>query len=68
MKKSVSHHHAEIKRFNPSVENGLDVEDVVYMQSVGKINVSKSPANQSHLERLLKEYVLPEKSVKSVGE
>ena len=53
MKKSVSHHHAEIKRFNPSVENGLDVEDVVYMQSVGKINVSKSPTNKSYSRIIL---------------
>ena len=53
MKKNVLHHHQEIKRFNPTVENGLDIEDVIYMQSVGKINVSKSPTNKSYSRIIL---------------
>lgn len=38
----------EIKRFNPSVEQGLDNDSVNYMKSVGKINIAKNPTNKSY--------------------
>ena len=47
MKKSITHHE-NIKRFNPSIEQGLDNDSVNYMQSVGKINVAKNPTNKSY--------------------
>ena len=48
MKKTNNHHNQEIKRFNPSMEQGLDNEAINYMKSVGKINVAKNPTNKSY--------------------
>ena len=48
MKKTNLHHNVEIKRFNPSVEQGLDDESINYMKSVGKINIAKNPTNKSY--------------------
>ena len=54
MKKNAFHHHNEdIKRFNPTVEQGLDNESVSYMQSVGKVNLSKNPTNKSYTRIIL---------------
>ena len=53
MKKNKNHHSEELKRFNPSVEQGLNGADVVYMQSAGKINVAKSPTNKSYSRIIL---------------
>ncbi len=46
MKKNVSHE--EVKRFNPSINEGLDNSQIEYMKSVGKINVAKNPTNKSY--------------------
>ena len=48
MKKTSSHHNDEIKRFNPSIEDGLDNTAIEYMKSVGKVNIAKSPTNKSY--------------------
>ena len=48
MKLKHSHHNEELKRFNPSIEEGLSSEDVSYMKSVGKINTAKNPTNKSY--------------------
>ena len=33
----------DIKRFNPSIEEGLNDESINYMKSVGKANIVKNP-------------------------
>ena len=48
MKKNINRHNEDIKRFNPSVEQGLDDASVSYMQSMGKVNIAKSPTNKSY--------------------
>ena len=48
MKLKHSHHHEELKRFNPKIEEGLSTEDVTYMKSVGKVNTAKNPTNKSY--------------------
>ena len=48
MKKLNNHHNVEIKRFNPTVEQGLDDESINYMRSVGKVNIAKNPTNKSY--------------------
>ena len=48
MKLKHSYHHEELKRFNPSIEEGLSSEDISYMKSVGKINTAKNPTNKSY--------------------
>ena len=45
MKKLNIRHNADIKRFNPTVEQGLDDESINYMKSVGKVNIAKNPTN-----------------------
>ena len=51
--KKIKNHEAELKRFNPSVEQGLNSADVVYMQSAGKLNIAKSPTNKSYSRIIL---------------
>ena len=46
MKKNTSRKNEDIKRFNPTAESGLDSASVAYMQSVGKVNIAKSPTNK----------------------
>ena len=54
MKKfSVHKNNEEIKRFNPSIEEGLNDESVNYMKSVGKANVAKNPTNKSYTQIIL---------------
>ena len=48
MKKNINRHNEDIKRFNSSVEQGLDDASVSYMQSMGKVNIAKSPTNKSY--------------------
>ena len=48
MKKTSAHHNEEIKRFNPSINEGLDNTAIEYMKSVGKVNMAKSPTNKSY--------------------
>ena len=48
MKKNNNHQQEEIKRFNPSLEAGLDNAAVDYMQSVGKVNIAKNPTNKTY--------------------
>ena len=48
MKKANNHYNVDIKRFNPSVEQGLDDESINYMKSVGKVNIAKNPTNKSY--------------------
>jgi len=43
----------EIKRFNPSIEEGLNDESVNYMKSVGKTNTAKNPTNKSYTQIIL---------------
>ena len=44
MKKLTLHKsHEDIKRFNPSIEEGLNNESVNYMKSVGEANIAKNP-------------------------
>ena len=45
--------HEDIKRFNPSIEEGLNDESVNYMKSVGKANVAKNPTNKSYTQIIL---------------
>ncbi len=51
--KTNKNHHVDIQRFNPSIEQGLTNADVTYMQSVGKINIAKSPTNKSYTKIIL---------------
>ena len=53
MKKANIRHNEDIKRFNPSIEQGLDNESVNYMKSVGKANVAKNPTNKSYTRIIL---------------
>ena len=55
MKKNINlfHSNEQIKRFNPSIEQGLDNESITYMQGVGKINVAKNPTNKSYTQIIL---------------
>ena len=54
MKKFAIHKKEEdIKRFNPSIEDGLDDESINYMKSVGKANVAKNPTNKSYAQIIL---------------
>ena len=53
MKKKALHHNEDIKRFNPSIEQGLDDESVNYMVSVGKVNIAKNPTNKSYTRIIL---------------
>ena len=48
MKKSSSRNNEEIKRFNPSIQDGLKADEIEYMKSVGKVNIAKSPTNKSY--------------------
>ena len=48
MKKTSAHHNEEIKRFNPSINEGLDNTAIEYMKNVGKVNIAKSPTNKSY--------------------
>ena len=52
MKKN-KNHDIELKRFNPTVEQGLNNDDVSYMQSAGKVNIAKNPTNKSYITVLL---------------
>ena len=38
----------DIKRFNPSIESGLDEESIRYMQEHGQTNKVKNPTNKSY--------------------
>ena len=53
MKKNLFHHNVDIKRFDPSLDKGLDDESVAYMKSVGKVNVASSPTNKSYTRIIL---------------
>ncbi len=53
MKKNTSRKNEDIKRFNPTAESGLDSASVAYMQSVGKVNIAKSPTNKSYTKIVL---------------
>ena len=53
MSKTRVPHHSDIKRFNPSIKDGLDDESVNYMKSVGKVNIAKNPTNKSYLRIIL---------------
>ena len=53
MKKNINRKSEDIKRFNPTAESGLDSEAVIYMQSVGKVNIAKSPTNKSYTKIIL---------------
>ena len=53
MKKNTNRKNEDIKRFNPTAESGLDSESVIYMQSVGKVNIAKSPTNKSYTKIIL---------------
>ena len=47
MKKSNA---SDIKRFNPSTEEGLNDEAINYMKSVGEVNIAKNPTNKSYTQ------------------
>ena len=54
MKKfNIHKNNEEIKRFNPSIEEGLNDESVNYMKSVGKTNTAKNPTNKSYTQIIL---------------
>lgn len=53
MKKNTNRKSEDIKRFNPTAESGLDSASVSYMQSVGKVNIAKSPTNKSYTKIVL---------------
>ena len=53
MKKNTNRKNEDIKRFNPTAESGLDSASVAYMQSVGKVNIAKSPTNKSYTKIVL---------------
>ena len=54
MKKlNIHKNNSEIKRFNPSIEEGLNDESVNYMKSVGEVNVAKNPTNKSYTQIIL---------------
>ena len=53
MKKNANRKSEDIKRFNPTVEQGLDSAAVSYMQSIGKVNIAKSPTNKSYTKIIL---------------
>ena len=38
----------ELKRFNPSIESGLEASEVQYMQDNGYTNKNKNPTNKSY--------------------
>ena len=48
MKKSSFRNNEEIKRFNPSIQDGLKADEIEYMKSIGKVNIAKSPTNKSY--------------------
>ena len=48
MKKTSLRHNEEIKRYTPSINEGLDDNAINYMKSVGKVNIAKSPTNKSY--------------------
>jgi cation-transporting ATPase E len=51
--KKVVHNNQDIKRYNPSIEEGLDDNAINYMKSVGKVNVAKNPTNKSYTQIIL---------------
>ena len=53
MKKNKIRNNEELKRFNPTVEQGLNSADVSYMQGAGKVNIAKSPTNKSYSRIIL---------------
>ena len=53
MKKNANRKSEDIKRFNPTVEQGLDSASVTYMQNIGKVNIAKSPTNKSYTKIIL---------------
>ena len=53
MKKNTNRKSEDIKRFNPTAGSGLDSASVAYMQSVGKVNIAKSPTNKSYTKIVL---------------
>ena len=54
MKKfNIHKNNEEIKRFNPSIEEGLNDEAINYMKSVGKTNTAKNPTNKSYTQIIL---------------
>ena len=53
MKKNTNRRNEDIKRFNPTAESGLDSASVSYMQSIGKVNIAKSPTNKSYTKIIL---------------
>ena len=53
MKKNSNRKSEDIKRFNPTVEQGLDSASVTYMQNIGKVNIAKSPTNKSYSRIIL---------------
>ena len=53
MKKKAIHQKEELKRFNPSIDQGLDDESVNYMRNVGKVNIAKNPTNKSYTRIIL---------------
>ena len=53
MKKNTNRKSEDIKRFNPTAESGLDSASVSYMQSIGKVNIAKSPTNKSYTKIIL---------------
>ena len=53
MKKNTNRKSEDIKRFNPTAESGLDSASVSYMQSIGKVNIAKSPTNKSYTKIVL---------------
>ena len=53
MKKNSNRKSEDIKRFNPTVEQGLDSASITYMQNIGKVNIAKSPTNKSYTKIIL---------------
>ena len=53
MKKNNNRKSEDIKRFNPTVEQGLDSASIAYMKNVGKVNIAKSPTNKSYSRIIL---------------
>ena len=48
MKKNNMHHNNDIKRFNATIDKGLNSDEIAYMKSVGKVNIAKNPTNKSY--------------------
>ena len=53
MKKNHARIDSDLKRFNPSSNEGLSDADVSYMKEMHQINIAKSPTNKSYLQIIL---------------